>query len=105
MRLQQPRTARQTAMRQRKVPIRTCVACRTKGDKKGLARVVRTPSGEIILDPTGKMPGRGAYLCPSPECLRRAVKEKRLSRALRAEVSEEAVRQLERAMGQGSKEM
>jgi len=92
-------------MRHRKVPIRTCVACRTKGDKKSLVRVVRMPSGEIVVDPTGKMPGRGAYLCPSPGCLRRAVKEKRLSRALRAEVAEEAVRQLEKAVGQGSEEM
>jgi hypothetical protein len=92
-------------MRHRKVPIRTCVACKTKGDKKSLVRVVRMPSGEIVVDPTGKMPGRGAYLCPSPGCLRRAVKEKRLSRALRAEVAEEAVRQLEKAVGQGSEEM
>jgi len=92
-------------MRHRKVPIRTCIACRTKGDKKSLVRVVRMPSGEIVVDPTGKMPGRGAYLCPSPGCLRRAVKEKRLSRALRAEVAEEAVRQLEKAVGQGSEEM
>ena len=92
-------------MRHRKVPIRTCVACKTKGDKKSLVRVVRMPSGEIVVDPTGKMPGRGAYLCPSPGCLRRAVKEKRLSRALRAEVAEETVRQLEKAVGQGSEEM
>jgi len=92
-------------MRHRKVPIRTCIACRTKGDKKSLVRVVRMPSGEIVVDPTGKMPGRGAYLCPSPGCLRRAVKEKRLSRALRAEVAEETVRQLEKAVGQGSEEM
>jgi len=87
------------------VPIRTCVACRTKGDKRSLVRVVRMPSGEIVVDPTGKIPGRGAYLCPSLGCLRRAVKEKRLSRALRAEVAEEAVRQLEKAVGQGSEEM
>ena len=87
------------------MPIRTCVACRTKGDKRSLVRVVRMPSGEIVVDPTGKIPGRGAYLCPSLGCLRRAVKEKRLSRALRAEVAEEAVRQLEKAVGQGSEEM
>ena len=91
--------------RRRKVPIRTCVACKTSGDKRNLLRVVRTPSGQIEVDRTGKTPGRGAYICASPECLRRAVKEKRLSRMLRAEIPEEAIRQLEEAMGQGSGQM
>jgi uncharacterized protein len=92
-------------MKQRKVPIRTCIACRTSGDKRALLRIVRTPSGEIALDPTGKMAGRGAYLCPRPECFRRAVKEKRLSRALRAEVSADALAELEKAVEQGSEKM
>lgn len=92
-------------MRQRKTPIRTCVACRVTGDKRALLRVVRTPSGEVTVDLTGKMAGRGAYLCPSIECLVRARKEKRLSRALRAEVTEDAVRRLEEIIKQGSDEM
>lgn len=92
-------------MKQRKTPIRTCVACRTSGDKRGLVRIVRTPSGEVMIDPTGKMPGRGAYLCARPECLRKAVKEKRLSRALRTEIPEEVIRELEEKMKQGSEEM
>lgn len=92
-------------MRQRKTPIRTCVACRAASDKRALLRVVRTPSGEVTVDLTGKMAGRGAYLCPSIECLARARKEKRLSRALRADVNEEAVRRLEEIIEQGSDEM
>lgn len=96
---------RRIPMRQRKTPIRTCVACRAASDKRALLRVVRTPSGEVTVDLTGKMAGRGAYLCPSEECLARARKEKRLSRALRAEVNEDAVRRLEEIIKQGSDEM
>jgi uncharacterized protein len=92
-------------MKQTKVHIRTCVACRTSGDKRGLLRVVKEPSGNIAVDTTGKTAGRGAYLCARSECLRRALKEKRLSRALRAEVPEEAIRELERIMDQGSEDM
>ena len=92
-------------MKQRKVPIRSCVACRTSGDKRNLVRVVRTAAGEVVVDTTGKMPGRGAYLCPSKECLRKALKEKRLTRALRVEIPEDAIRQLENIVQQGSEDM
>lgn len=92
-------------MKQRKVPIRSCVACRTSGDKRNLVRVVRTASGDVLVDTTGKMPGRGAYLCPSKECLRKALKEKRLTRALRVEIPEDAIRQLENIVQQGSEDM
>ena len=92
-------------MKQRKTPIRTCVACRTSGDKQTLTRIVRTPEGKVTLDPTGKMAGRGAYLCSSRECLRRALKEKRLSRALRTELPEETIRQLEENVEKRSEDM
>lgn len=92
-------------MRQHKVPVRTCIACRTSGDKKSLIRIVRTTTGDVVVDPTGKMPGRGAYLCRTAECLRRAIKEKRLPRALRTEVPPEAVEKLEQTMEQGLPEM
>jgi len=88
-------------MMQRKVPIRSCVACRTAGEKARLVRVVRTPEGKVTLDLTGKAAGRGAYICRSAECLRRAVKERRLSKALHAEISEETVQQLAKAIEQG----
>lgn len=92
-------------MKQRKVPIRTCVGCRTAGGKKGLVRVVRTAAGDVVIDPTGKMPGRGAYICPTSECLCQAIKGRRLARALRAEVPDELVRQLEGIVEQGSSDM
>src|SRR2546425_10043876 len=73
-----------TAMRTRHIPIRTCVACRTSGDKRGLLRVVRQPDGQVVFDPSGKANGRGAYVCASPECIAVAQKRKSLDRSLKA---------------------
>ena len=66
----------------KKIPQRQCVGCRTMKDKKALLRVVKTPEGEILLDTTGKKSGRGAYVCPDAECLKKARKSKALERAL-----------------------
>ncbi|HWQ74064.1 MAG TPA: YlxR family protein [Syntrophomonas sp.] len=71
----------------RKIPQRMCVGCREMKDKRDLLRVVRTPEGIIEIDLTGKKAGRGAYLCPNPECLNLAVKGKRLQKALEHEIS------------------
>ena len=60
--------------------------------KKELIRIVRTPDGEILVDSTGKKSGRGAYICPNPDCLDKAVKGMRLSKALKTEVPEEVIR-------------
>ncbi|GIW20195.1 MAG: hypothetical protein KatS3mg065_0491 [Chloroflexota bacterium] len=68
--------------RVRPVPTRTCVACRTARPKRALVRVVRAPDGSIGVDPTGKRSGRGAYLCPTAECLRLAERRGSLARAL-----------------------
>lgn len=73
----------------RKIPQRMCVGCREMKNKRELLRVVRTPEGNIEVDPTGKRAGRGAYLCPDPECLLQAVKGKRLQKALEQEISTE----------------
>ena len=74
------------------------MACRTVQDKKNLVRLVRTPEGEIAIDPTGKQSGRGAYLCPRPDCLRAAQKRKSLDRAFKATVPAEAWTRLEAAL-------
>lgn len=74
-------------MRKRHVPQRSCVICGEKSAKRELIRVVMTPQGECQLDPTGKLAGRGAYLCHRQECWERATKGNRLAHALRAEVS------------------
>lgn len=73
----------------RKVPQRKCVGCGEMKDKKHLLRIVRSPEGEITLDLTGKKPGRGAYICAQEQCLTKAVKEKRLERALEKAISED----------------
>lgn len=74
---------------QKRVPMRTCVGCRTERGKRELVRVVRTPEGEVVLDATGKRSGRGAYLCPRRECLAAARKSKSLERALEREIPAE----------------
>lgn len=71
-------------------PIRTCVACRTAGGKRGLLRVVRLPEGAgVAVDPTGKQSGRGAYLCPTLVCLELALKRKALERSLKVSLTDE----------------
>jgi predicted RNA-binding protein YlxR (DUF448 family) len=82
----------------RKVPIRTCVACRTERQKRDLVRVVRTTAGEVALDATGRTNGRGAYLCPNPECLKLALKRRALDRALGGGPSVESIAALEAEM-------
>ena len=69
-------------MAQKKIPARQCIGCMTSRPKKELVRVVRAPSGEISIDPVGKKPGRGAYLCPDAACLAKAKKKRRWSAAL-----------------------
>lgn len=82
-------------MKPRRIPQRTCVGCRAVRAKRELIRVVRRPTGEVEVDFTGKVPGRGAYICPNVECLRAAVKGRRLDRALERTLDEETVRSLE----------
>lgn len=69
------------------IPQRTCVACRTTGDKRKLVRAVRTPEGSVEVDASGKRDGRGAYLCARPACWEEALKSGRLAAALRATIS------------------
>ncbi|MBI3944797.1 MAG: YlxR family protein [Armatimonadetes bacterium] len=79
----------------RKVPIRTCVGCEQERPRSEFLRVVRTPEGQVVVDRSGRTPGRGAYLCPSRSCFAQAVKKKRLARTLRAPVPDEVMRQVE----------
>ena len=90
-------------MKQKKIPIRMCVGCRESKPKRELLRVVRTPDARIELDATGKMPGRGAYVCRSKECLQRAVKTKQLERALEHPVGPEIFERLRAAFDAGEK--
>ena len=73
--------------RPRRVPQRTCVACRSTSGKRDFVRIVRTPAGAIEVDETGKKAGRGAYLCANPACWAEALKKGRLDSALRVKLS------------------
>lgn len=73
---------------QSRSPIRKCVGCGARRDKIELLRVVNN-KGEILVDPGGKIPGRGAYLCPNMECLNKAVEKGALKKALRKDISDE----------------
>ena len=79
---------------QKKVPMRMCVACREMQPKKNLLRIVRTPEGAIEIDRSGRMNGRGAYLCGRRECLEKAIKTRALERALDQKIDEEIIERL-----------
>ena len=70
-------------------PERMCVGCKEMKQKRSLIRVVKTPDGEIKIDGTGKMSGRGAYICRDLACLQKAVKSKGLERSLKVAISDE----------------
>ncbi len=75
------------AARTRHVPVRTCVGCRDTTAKRELVRIVRTPEGRVEVDPTGKRPGRGAYVHRDYRCWQAALKRDRLAHALRTAIS------------------
>ena len=81
---------------QKKIPQRQCMGCRERMDKKDLIRVVRTTEGHVQLDFSGKLNGRGAYICPKAECLKKARKSKALDRSLEVPIPEEVYDRLER---------
>ncbi|KAA9006627.1 YlxR family protein [Paenibacillus spiritus] len=83
-------------MKQKKVPLRKCVASQEMMPKKELIRIVRTPEGEVLIDLTGKKSGRGAYICGKLEYFRLAQKNKALDRALKTTVGPEIYEQLMR---------
>jgi hypothetical protein len=84
--------------RPKRQPLRTCLGCGAKRPKKELIRVVRVPSGTVRVDASGRLAGRGAYVCPSEECLRGAAKGRKLERALEVPVPDDVLDELSRAV-------
>ena len=82
----------------KKIPQRQCMGCRERKSKREMIRVVRGTDGTVHLDFGGKAPGRGAYLCPNPECLKKAMKAKSLGRALEIEIPQSVYDALLREM-------
>ena len=85
----------------KKIPMRQSLGCREMKPKRELIRVVRSPEGEISLDFRGKKPGRGAYVCPAPECLKRVRKSRALERAFSAQLPAQVYDALEAQMERG----
>ena len=83
---------------QKKIPQRQCMGCRERKNKREMIRVVRSPEGNVSLDFGGKAPGRGAYLCPSSECLKRAIRSKALDRSLEVTIPEDVYARLQKEM-------
>ncbi len=86
----------------KKIPMRQCVGCREMKPKKELVRVVKAPDGGISVDFRGKAPGRGAYVCPSGECLKRAIKSRALERGFETVIPQEVYDRLLERMEAGA---
>lgn len=85
-------------MKVRKIPMRTCIVTKEKYEKKDLIRVVRTPEGKVVVDPSGKMNGRGAYLKKEQEVFLKAKNNKILDRVLEIEVNEDVYEELNKLL-------
>ena len=85
---------------QKKIPQRQCMGCRERKNKRELIRVVRGTDGNVTLDFGGKAPGRGAYICPNAECLKKALRSKALDRSLEVTIPQEVYDRLEKEMAQ-----
>ena len=86
---------------EKRIPMRQCMGCRERKPKREMLRVVRSPEGTVSLDFRGKLPGRGAYVCPNPECLKKAVRSKALERNLEVPIPPEVLERLSREMEAG----
>ena len=84
---------------EKKKPLRKCIGCNEMKEKSALLRVIRTAEGSIMLDKTGRMNGRGAYICHSEECMMKAKKSNSLSKAFGMKVSDEIYDELTAELG------
>lgn len=87
-------------MSTKKFPQRQCIGCGEMKNKKEMIRILKTPEGEFVLDATGRKNGRGAYLCPSVECLKKAVRTKGLERSFKMAIPKDVYETLEKEMEQ-----
>ncbi|MCI8637832.1 MAG: YlxR family protein [Coprococcus sp.] len=83
----------------KKIPMRKCVGCQEMKNKKEMLRVLKTSENEFVLDATGRKNGRGAYLCFSADCLKKAIKNKGLERSFKQAIPEEVYQSLEKELG------
>lgn len=82
----------------KKEPLRQCIGCMEMKSKKELVRIVKNNLGEVSLDTTGKAQGRGAYICPNPECLKKTIKSRRLEKVFEAKIPEEVLSEMQKRL-------
>lgn len=82
-------------MQQKKIPLRKCTGCGEMKPKKELVRVVKTPEDKVLIDLTGRVNGRGAYICPNADCLKIARKSKRIERSFQMQIPDEVYDKME----------
>ena len=84
----------------KKIPMRQCTGCREMKSKRDMIRVIKTAENEICIDTTGRKNGRGAYICPTMDCLKQAMKSRGLERSLKTSIPDTVYQQLEEEMSQ-----
>ena len=94
--------SKQTAVK--KIPMRMCLGCNEMKPKKELIRAVKSPTGEISIDLTGKKAGRGAYICKSAECFRKARKARRFEKAFSCKITDEIYDGMEKELTENDTE-
>ena len=87
-------------MKNKKIPLRMCTGCMEMKPKKELIRIVKSPEGEVSVDLTGKKSGRGAYICKSVKCLKKAVKSHRIDRNLECTIPDEVYEKMEKELSE-----
>lgn len=80
----------------KKIPLRQCIGCNEMKAKKEMLRILKTTEGDMVLDTTGKLNGRGAYLCKNSECLKKAIKQKGIERSFKMEIDKSVYEKLEK---------
>lgn len=90
-------------MKMKKVPMRRCAGCGQSKEKRELIRIVRTPQGQVLLDPSGRLSGRGVYVCRDQACLVKATRTKALERSLDVPVGEDVLQALSLQLEQEEK--
>ena len=87
-------------MANKKIPMRQCIGCGEMKPKKEMLRIIKTAEEEILLDTTGRKNGRGAYICPDSECLKKAVKGKGLERSFKMAIPKDVYEMLTKEMAE-----
>ncbi len=87
----------------KKIVERTCIGCNKKKDKRELIRIVKNKEGKISIDKTGKLPGRGAYICGDKECTEKIIKQKKLNKTFEMNITDEVYENLRGVVFEQSK--